>query len=162
MEFVQITHQWYKACDERGIHPEERIDRCINMYNFLVKDVNFSDYLCPTTHIKGIPIITYEGNLQEISTRILLYSLSTSGTYNNRATSTLAIENFFSSLSKVDFTMTGCPKSMQIHKIIQVMMQYNIHKHDPDKIFKMDQRRGTPYPSSNFRTKTCFGRKCTV
>ena len=148
-EFVQITHQWYKACDERGIHPEERIDRWINMSNFLVKDVNFSDYPCLTTNIKGIPIITYEGILQGISTRILLFSLSTSGTYNNRAISTLGIENFFSSLSKADFTITGCPKSMQIHKIIPVMMQYNTHKHNPDKIFKMDQRRGTPYLSSN-------------
>ena len=123
------------------------------MYNFLAKDVNFSDYPCLTTHIKGIPIITYEGILQEISTRILLYSLSASGTYNNRAISTLGIKNFFSSLSKADFTMTGCPKSMQIHKIIPVMMQYNTHKHDPDKIFKMDQRRGTPYPSSNLEQK---------
>ena len=108
------------------------------MYNFLIKNVKFSDYPCPTTHIKGIPIIVYEGILQGISTRILLYSLSKSGMYNNRSISTLGIENFFSSLSKADFTMTRCPKSMQIHKIMPVMMQYNTHRHDPDKIFKMD------------------------
>ena len=77
------------------------------------------------------------------------YCLSTSGTYSNRAIYTLGIENFFSLLLKADFTITGHPKSNQIHRIIPVMMQYNTHKHDPEKIFKMDQRRGTRYPSSN-------------
>ena len=74
-----------------------------------------------------------------------MYQLSQTGTYNNHAISTLGIESFFSSLSKVDFTMTGCPKATQIHKIMPVMMEYNWHKHNPDKIFKMDGRQGAPY-----------------
>ena len=70
------------------------------------------------THIKGIPIITYEGLLQGISTRIALYNVSQTGTYNNRAISALGIESFLSSLSKADLTMTGCPKATHIHRII--------------------------------------------
>ena len=59
------------------------------------------------------------------------------------------IEIFFSTLSKADFTMTGCPKAVQIHQIIPIMMEYNTQKHNPNKIFKMDSRRPTPYPCYN-------------
>ena len=145
--FVEIVREWYEACDERGIHPKERVNRWICMHNFLTKDINFTDYPPPTMHYKGIPIITFEGILQGISTRLSLYDFALASTFNNRAISTLGIEIFFSSLSKADFTMTGCPKAVQIHQIIPIMMEYNTQKHNPNKILKMDCRRGTPYPS---------------
>ena len=138
--------EWYEACDECGIHPEERVNRWINMHNFLISDMTFTDFPPPTTHAKGIPIITFEALLQGISIRILLYGLSLGATFNNCAISTLGIESLFSTLSKADFTLTGCPKATQIHQIIPIMMDYNTHKHNPDKIFKMDGRKGAPYP----------------
>ena len=106
------------------------------------------------THIKGIPIISYEGLLQGISTRIALYNLSKTKTYNNRSISTLGIESFFSTLSKADFTMTGCPKATQIHKILPIMMDYQTRKHNPDKIFKRDPHRSAPYPYHNMQKVT--------
>ena len=148
-DFVQLVRQWYKACDERGLHPHERIDRWINMNNFLLQNVIVGDFPPPGGFVKGIPIITYEALLQSISTRITLYQFALNKAYNNRAISTLGIESFFSSLSKMDFTMTGCPKVTQIHKIIPIMMDYNTHKHNPDKLFAMDPRRGAPYPYYN-------------
>ena len=42
--------------------------------------------------------------------------------------------------------MTGCPKAVQLHRIIPIMMRYNSQKHNPDKKFRMDSRQGTPYP----------------
>ena len=116
------------------------------MHKFPTKNVNFDEYPPPSTHVKGIPIVTYEGILQGISTRILLYKLAWNLTFNNRAISTLAIESFFASLSKADFTMMGCPKATQIHRILPIMMQYNSYKHDLDKKFDMDSRQGSPYP----------------
>ena len=105
------------------------------MHNFLTKDITFTEYPPATKHHKGIPIITFEGILQGISTRLILYDLALAGTFNNRAISTLGIENFFSTLLKADFTMTGCPKAVQIHQIIPIMMEYNTQKHNPNKIF---------------------------
>ena len=95
--------------------------------------------------------------LQGISTRISLYNISQTGTYNNRAISTLGIESFFSTLSKANFTMTGCPKAMQIHKILPIIMDFQNHKHNPDKIFKVDPQRGAPHPYYNMEkvTFTC-------
>ena len=45
--------------------------------------------------------------------------------------------------------MTGCPKANQLHKIIPIMLDYHWQKHNPDKIFKMDCRKGAPYPYYN-------------
>ena len=68
-------------------------------------------------------------------------------TFNNRGISTLGIESLsLSSLLKADMMMTGCPKAVQIHRILPIMMQYKSYKQDPDKIFQMDSRQGTPYP----------------
>ena len=148
-KFVQLVRQWYKACDEHGLHPNIRVNHWIEMHKFLTSGIHFDDYPMGSTHIKGIPIITYEGLLQGISTRISLYNISQTGTYNNRAISTLGIKSFFSTLSKADFTMTGCPKAMQIHKILPIMMDFQNHKHNLDTIFKIDLQRGAPYPYYN-------------
>ena len=152
--FTQLVHQWYKTCDEWGLHPNEWIDRFINMSNFLTEGIQFDDYPMDLTHVRGIPITTYKGILQGISTRIQLYSISSSWMYNNHTISTLGIESFFSSLSKADFTMTGCPRATQIHKILPIMIDYQYHKHDPEKIFKMDNRKGAPYPYYNMEKVT--------
>ena len=45
--------------------------------------------------------------------------------------------------------MTGCPKANQLHKIIPITLDYHWHKHNPDKMFKMDCRKGAPYPYYN-------------
>ena len=34
------------------------------MHKFLTKNVNFDEYPPPSTHVKGIPIVTYKGILQ--------------------------------------------------------------------------------------------------
>ena len=123
------------------------------MHNYLTKNINFDKYPPPSTHVKGIPIVTYEGILQGISTRILLYKLAWNLTFDNRAITTLAIESFFASLSKADFNMTGCPKAMPIHRILPIMMQYNSYKHDPGKKFHMDSRQCAPYPHYDLESR---------
>ena len=50
--------------------------------------------------------------------------------------------------------MTSWPKAVEIHQIIPIMMEYNTQKHNPNKIFKMDFRRGTPYPCYNLDINT--------
>ena len=111
--FLKLICEWYESCDERGLLPEERVSKWINLHK---SGINFEEFPPYGSHVKGIPVITYEGLLQCISTRINLYQLSKSGTYNNHAISTLGIESFFSSLSKADFTMTGCLKQCKYTK----------------------------------------------
>ena len=94
------------------------------MHNFLVKDVDFTNFPPPSTHVKGILIVTCEGLLQGITTHIMLYQISMTKTFNNRAISTLGIKSFFTSLSKADMMMTGCPKAVQIHRMLPVMMEH--------------------------------------
>lgn len=146
--FVKTVRQWYKACDERALSPSERIDRFLAMHFYLTRNNNFNTFPPPSTHYRGIPIVTYEGILQNISTRLSLYQLARGNKYNHRAISTLGVESFFSDLSRVDFTQTGCPKACQIPKIMSAVCEVNNHKHNPSKGFTMDQRRGAPYPAT--------------
>ena len=41
---------------------------------------------------------------------------------------------------------TGCPKVYQIPKLMSILVEYIIAKHDPTKLFTMDKCRGAPYP----------------
>ena len=68
-----------------------------NMHKFLTEDIDFDKFpsKCCGCYIKGMPVQTFEAILQNISTRIFLYSMTTDGTYNARSISTLANENFF-------------------------------------------------------------------
>ena len=67
-QFIKLVHEWYKACDEWGIMPEERVTKWINMHKFLVSGVNFEDFPPHGSHIRRIPAVTYKGLLQCIST----------------------------------------------------------------------------------------------
>lgn len=149
-KYVKTVRQWYKACDERGLLPEERIDRFLAMHRFLTEDRTFTTYPPASTHVKGLPIVTYEGILHNISMRLILYSIANNNTYNQRSVSTLGIESFFADLSRAEFTQTGCPKACQIPKLMSAVCEINTHKHNPNKGFTMDQRRGAPYPQTEF------------
>lgn len=75
------------------------------------------------------------------------YILAEKHRYNARSISTLGAESFYSDISSVDVSGSSCPKAHKIPKLMGVILEYNQAKHDPTKIFAMDRRRGTPYPS---------------
>ena len=77
---------------------------------------------------------------------IACYHLAEKHTFNNRAISTLAIESCFSDLSVVELSGSGCPKAYQIPKLMSILVEYNIAKHDPTKLLTMDKRHSAPYP----------------
>ena len=80
--------------------------------------------------MKGIPIITYEGILQNISVRLSLYSISHFNTYNARSISSLVCESFFSTVSSKDPGKTGCPKAFDVPKIMADMIVIEEYKQD--------------------------------
>ena len=77
---------------------------------------------------------TYEAILHCISTRFTLFHLSSSKSYNPRSISTLAVESFFSDLSKFKFGGLGAPKTVDILKLISHVVHLNTTKHDPKRV----------------------------
>ena len=144
---VGIICRWYEACDNRGISAIQYAKRFQEMSECLLKTCKFDDFPPPGTHVNGIPLVTFEGILQSNTMRLCLYQLCDQGTYNNRAVSTLAAESFFSDLSAIKYTTTGCPKAVQIPSLLSNVTMMNRHKHNPGKYFLMELTNTSVYPT---------------
>ena len=114
----------WNGCSKRLMHLQ-------NMYNYLLSNVNLSEYPPPTSNVCGIPIKTFEAILHCISTRFSLFVLSSTKSYNTRAVLTLAVESFFSDLARYEFSGLGTPKAVDIPKLISHIVYVNTIKHDP-------------------------------
>ena len=78
---------------------------------------------------------TFEAILQNISTRIFLYSMTRDGTYNARSILTLANESFFSDVNHLDKEgLNSYPKALNMPKIIGKVFSLNTFKHKADKL----------------------------
>ena len=71
--------------------------------------------------------------LQNILTRIQLYSYTNCGTYNARAVSTLANESFFADLVRYDKESHGYPKGTNVSCVFGRVVLINHFKHKHDK-----------------------------
>ena len=80
--FVHFIRDWYQAIDEPGLRSIERIKKMVKFKDWLLKDVSFETFPPPGKHVKGIPFVMWEGFIQNIDTRIQLYSICENGTYN--------------------------------------------------------------------------------
>ena len=147
-DFVRLIHRWFNACDDRGISVHNRLQSLIDMHNYFTTFYDEHTYPPPTTHIYELPFQTFEMLLQATSLCIALYTLSSKHTFNHRAILTGGIESSFADLSIIEITGMGCPKAYQIPKLMSILVEYNTAKHDPTKLFKMDNRKGVPYKSS--------------
>lgn len=133
-DFVRTVRSWYMACDMRGMSAKARITPLLNMYITLVGDHNFDIFPAPQgMHMFGIPVITYEAILQNISHRIMMYSLSKHRTYNQRCVSTLSNESFFSDLTVIDREGLGTPKAANVPRLMSKVCQLNYYKHQPER-----------------------------
>ena len=146
-EFVQNTRNWFRACDDRGMEITDQIKHLNTMYEYMVGKCNFSDYPLPISHVEGIPIKTYEALLHTISTRFSLFGLSASNAYNTRSISTLAVESFFSDLTKFEFSGLGAPKVVDIPKLISHVVHINSLKYNPDRGFEFTTSTCNNYPT---------------
>ena len=128
--FVKLVRNWYKACDERGMSADDRVNNLWAFYAYLSKDVAFDMFPAYTQYVKGIPFITYAGIMQNISVRLSLYSKAKCSTYNHRSISSLVCESFFSTVSSKDPGKTGCPRSVDIPKMMSDMIILEEYKQD--------------------------------
>ena len=134
-KFVSLIRNWYKACDQRGIPADSRVRALYELYSFLTNGVDFHQFpfQLSGSHFKGMPITTYEALLQNISTRIYLFSCAKGGTYNSRSVTTLSNESFFADLVRMDKEGNGYPKAFNIPKIMGRVVTLNYYKHKADK-----------------------------
>ena len=145
-QFVSMVRNWFQACDARGMTVDIRLHHLNQMYHNLMDMIDFSSYPPPTSHVAGIPIKTFEAMLHCISTRFALYWTSQRHCYNTRALSTLAVESFFSDLSKFEFSGLGTPKSTDIPKLLSHLVHINTTKHDPRRGFEFTTSTRNNYP----------------
>ena len=128
--FTRLVRNWYNACDSRGMSADERVNNLWAFYAYLTKDINFDLFPGFTQYVKGIPIVTYAGILQNISVRLSLYTTSKFRTYNHRSISSLVCESFFSTIASKDPGKTGCPKAVDVPKIMHDMITIEEYKQD--------------------------------
>ena len=112
----------------------------------MLEKLQLDDYPPATTHIAGIPLKTYEALLHCISTRFSLFNLSSGKSYNSRSISTLAVESFFSDLSRFEFGGLGALKAVDIPKLISHVVYINTTKHDPERGFEFTTSTRDNYP----------------
>ena len=96
--------------------------------------------------MKSLPVVTFEAILANIDTQVHLYKLSKQQTYNHRAVSTLAAENFFSTLAST--SPTGCPCAADIPQIMLHVVSLNHFRHlKPDELgFFIQPSSSSVYP----------------
>ena len=128
--FVKLVRNWYKACNQRGMSADDRVNNLWAFYAYLSKDVAFDMFPAYTQYVKGIPFITYCRIMQNISVRLSLYSKAKCSTYNHRSISSLVCESFFSTVSSKDPGKTGCPRSVDIPKMMSDMIVLEEYKQD--------------------------------
>ena len=152
--FVRLTRDWFNACDKRGMPIEDRLEKLQTMYEYMIGKCNLSDYPPPGSHIEGIPIKTYEALLHSISTRFSLFGLSSKQKYNTRSISTLAVESFFSDLTRYEFSGLGAPKAVDIPKLLSHVVHINTLKHNPDRGFEFTTSTRDNYPTILLENET--------
>ena len=88
--FCRLIRQWYEAEDAPALCVLDRINRWLNLKEYLLQGVEFTTFPPPSLYIKGLSLIAFEGFLTGIDTKIQLYS--TCGSYCVRTASSLPAE----------------------------------------------------------------------
>ena len=147
-EFIKLVREWHSACDDHGVRADTWVTVLRNMFSFLTCGIDFNSFSFPLTgcHWKGMPIQTYEAILQNICTRIQLYSIAHNKTYNHHAISTLANESFFSDMVRMDKESRSYPKACNIAIIFGRVSTLNYYKHMPHKNWYLTATHKGTYP----------------
>ena len=145
-KFVRLVRHWFEACDERGINVYTRVKHLDKFSNFLAEQIEWEEMPPPFGYIKGMPVPTYEAIMQGITTRLQIFQLSNMP-INQRAISTIGIESFFSELTSMEFSGLGCPKAVDIPRLISHVAELNNIRHDTQRgfVFNTTNRGAYPY-----------------
>ena len=132
-EFCELVRNWYSAEDEPGMCALQRFQHRIKFRNYLISGVDLGSFPLPRNgFINGMSQTMFEGFLQSIDTHIQLYGICHTGTYNQRAVSSLVNENFFGELGDMEPTKLGCPKAVAIPRLMSKVTELMHHRLNPE------------------------------
>ncbi|XP_052820581.1 uncharacterized protein LOC128246428 [Mya arenaria] len=138
IESADLCHDircWWEAEDKPGISAQDRVRFRQHLRNRLLSRKNFYEFPPATNYARGWPIQLWEGILASIDAKCLLYAMTKTGTYNQRAFSSMIGETFFSEVSLHDKrgqgTLTSTEFGMHIGNTIEQMQT----RLDPDRSF---------------------------
>ena len=133
--FVQLVQNWNRACNERGMVADERVEHVYNIYSFLTHGIDFDEFPSVSTqrYIRGLPIQTFKAILHNVCTRIHLYGLAEGSTYNTHAVSTLVSESCNSDIHRLDKEGSEYLKACNMNKLIGKLSLVNDYKHRRSK-----------------------------
>ena len=89
----------------------------------------WDDWPPPYSYIQGMPVPTYEAIMQGILTRLQIFALLNMP-INQQSISTVGIESFFSKITAMEFSGLGCPKAVDIPRLISHVTELNAIRHD--------------------------------
>ncbi|XP_071139869.1 uncharacterized protein [Mytilus edulis] len=106
-EWCQLIRIWYSAIDEAGVPIDLRIDWLLAMRNKLLPFLKVGHFPPPGAYVASLPLAQFEGLMSNVDRRLQLYDMVQTGTYNQRAITSLDSETFFSGFQDYDPKGTG-------------------------------------------------------
>jgi hypothetical protein len=131
--FCKLVRDWYDAEDSPGITAKVRVENKLRLREFLLRDVDFGKFPIFGMYIKGFPKGMFESFVQRIDTTLQLYDIIPTGAYNQRAVSSLVNETFFGELAEMEPTHLGCPKAVQIPRLMSTVAELLHYRCNPDE-----------------------------
>lgn len=130
--FVKLVREWYEAEDDRALPGIDRATRRLAWRDFLMRDISFASFPPYGMYINGFPQVMFEGFVSSIDSHIQLYALTRAGSYNQRAFSSLENETFFGTLSDLDPTRLGCPKAVNMNRLMANVTEVLHYRQNPE------------------------------
>ena len=128
--YCHIIREWYEAEDNPALNPIERCRRWFALKTFLLDGVCLDQFPPHGKYVKGLPRIQFEGFLQRIDVKIQLYGILETP-YNQRAIGTLVNETFFGELTEMEPCKLGCPKAVNMHRMMRNVIELMHYRHSP-------------------------------
>ena len=131
---TKLIREWYDACDTPGIPATERVVKLIAMRQFLLKNVDFSQFPPAGRYINGIPTVTYEGLLIDIDTKLQMYNIT--DTFNIRSVGSLAAETTVGVLQDLYPTSQVSIKARDVPSLMRSVVDVMACKCNPQRYVK--------------------------
>ena len=128
---TRTIRNWYEACDAPGITAERRVRFLVEMRQFLLSNVSFSQFPPPTRYINKIPTVTFEGILLDIDTKIQLHWYA--GSYNIRGVGSLAAETTVGVLQQLNPVSSVSIKARDVPSLVSNVVEVMTCKLDPNR-----------------------------
>ena len=128
---TRMIRRWYEACDAPSVSAHNRISDLLTFRNFLLKDINFGEFPPITRYFKGIPVVTFEGMIMDIDSKLQLFGIS--GAYNIRSVGSLAAETAVGVLQTLNQSSQVSIKAVDVPKLMSTVVEVMTCKLNPNR-----------------------------